>query len=281
MTPEEKLARVGVTELLKIIGAAQTAIAERIRKAVESGKDSTAYYDAQLRQIEKLYAAIEASFASYATAAFTRQYEAGWKLAEEILIAAGQKAVSEAPRVTTVAQMVADSVARLHEATQGGLGEIKTLFRKTQQAVLHDALINQTLAKGVMGSDTIPQLTKLLRSEFYKAIGDGEKVLLINGRRYKVDAYCELVARTRTREAQSLATIDAVQRYGQDLVQVSRHNTETPLCQGYEGKRYSITGRTPGYPILDARPPFHPNCWHVLTPFIADEKKVLMEPKTL
>jgi len=49
-------------------------------------------------------------------------------------------------------------------------------------------------------------------------------------------------------------------------VQVSSHGTVCEICAQYEGKVYSISGKTLGYPILDARTPFHPNCEHSLLP---------------
>jgi hypothetical protein len=45
-------------------------------------------------------------------------------------------------------------------------------------------------------------------------------------------------------------------------VRINNVNTTTPICLQYEGKVFSLTGQTPGLPVLKIRPPFHPNCRH-------------------
>lgn len=66
-------------------------------------------------------------------------------------------------------------------------------------------------------------------------------------------------------EANNTAVINTALDVGADLVQVSSHNTDTPLCQEFEGKIYSISGKDPDFPALEEIPPFHPNCLHSLT----------------
>lgn len=85
------------------------------------------------------------------------------------------------------------------------------------------------------------------------------------GARWQLERYTEMVARTGTREAMSAATKNRLLEAGQDLVTISDHNTQTEICQEYEGKTFSLTGATPDYDVLDQEPPFHPNCQHVLT----------------
>lgn len=77
--------------------------------------------------------------------------------------------------------------------------------------------------------------------------------------------YAELVARTKIIEASSQSVIATAVETGSDLVQISSHNTKTPLCAEYEGKIFSISGKDPDFPMLDAEPPFHPNCMHTMT----------------
>jgi hypothetical protein len=60
--------------------------------------------------------------------------------------------------------------------------------------------------------------------------------------------------------------LDEMSELDFDIVQISSHNTTTPVCQKYEGKIFSLRGQTPGLPILDVTPPFHPNCLHILLP---------------
>ena len=106
-----------------------------------------------------------------------------------------------------------------------------------------------------------------------KAI-DGKYITVIdkNGKpiNYKPRYYAELIARTKTREAQSISTINSALEYNTDLVQVSSHNTNTPICLEYEGKVFSITGEDKDFPTIDQFPPFHINCLHSITPIFKE-----------
>jgi hypothetical protein len=86
------------------------------------------------------------------------------------------------------------------------------------------------------------------------------------GRRWPLDTYTTMAARTTTREAMSAGTANRMADLGLDLVTISSHGTTCDICQAYEGNTYSLRGETPGYDVIDTLPPFHPNCWHVATP---------------
>jgi len=92
------------------------------------------------------------------------------------------------------------------------------------------------------------------------------ELIEINNKMWKMSAYSRMVSRTTLRTAQSRATEDLCKQFENDLVEISDHGTETEICQEYEGKVFSISGKTPGYDILDQWPPFHPNCQHSPTP---------------
>lgn len=86
------------------------------------------------------------------------------------------------------------------------------------------------------------------------------------GRRWPLDRYAAMVARTTTREATSRAAMNRLAEHGQDLVTISTHNHAADECTPYDGRTFSISGRDADYPRLDRMPPFHPNCRHVVTP---------------
>jgi len=132
--------------------------------------------------------------------------------------------------------------------------------------------------KAVQAEASRGELSRTVRDYLRDQIGQGE-FLEIKGRTYKMNNYAELVGRTTMRDAQTAATLDLCHQYENDLVQVSSHGTVCEICAQYEGKVYSISGKTLGYPILDAKTPFHPNCEHSLLPTspeaIAEEKGAL------
>lgn len=94
-----------------------------------------------------------------------------------------------------------------------------------------------------------------------------------NNRYIRMDAYANMVARSTTREVTNTATILQVSELGYDLVKISEHPGACPICQKYEGRVYSISGKDKRFPRLDVAfssgyANIHPNCRHVLEPYI-------------
>jgi hypothetical protein len=95
-------------------------------------------------------------------------------------------------------------------------------------------------------------------------------------RRWTLSNYSRMVIRTTTSQAANRGVADAVLTVGRDLVRISLpeghpgchhhpHDPQNP-CRSLEGKTLSLTGHTPGYPVIRRIPPFHPNCQHGLAP---------------
>lgn len=95
------------------------------------------------------------------------------------------------------------------------------------------------------------------------------------GRNWSLSAYTNMVARTTTREAVSLATRERMDELGMDLVTISEHGDTDEECAEYAGNTYSLNGTTEGYDELPDEPPFHPNCIHVMTPAEANMEQYL------
>jgi len=97
---------------------------------------------------------------------------------------------------------------------------------------------------------------------------EGEDFIRINGRRYGVRDYAELVARMRMREAQTEAVKEMMRQFDNDLVEIPPHDSPCEeICAPYQGQVYSISGTHPKYPLLpDGGPPWHPNCEDVMNP---------------
>jgi hypothetical protein len=87
------------------------------------------------------------------------------------------------------------------------------------------------------------------------------------GKRWDLAVYARMCARTVAAQAMSEATINRLLDEGEDLVQVSSHPHPEDSCSPYEGRVYSISGKSRRYPKLREMPPFHPNCRHRLRPF--------------
>jgi len=104
-----------------------------------------------------------------------------------------------------------------------------------------------------------------------------------SGRDWSLHAYCTMVSRTTSRQAEVLAVLTADPEH--DLYMISSHGTTCALCAPYEGRVYSRSGTDPDFPPLaaafgkvDPAGPdtlantwlnIHPNCLHVLLPWTA------------
>jgi hypothetical protein len=122
----------------------------------------------------------------------------------------------------------------------------------------YDEFIKRSLG---MDLDTI-------QKEFQKKAIYQDAVFFIDksGRRWDPSAYSEMWGRTRSREIEDIIMQDEMANVGLDVVQINDVSTTTPICLQYENKFFSLYGQTPELPVLEIRPPFHPNCRHRMLP---------------
>lgn len=102
------------------------------------------------------------------------------------------------------------------------------------------------------------------------------------GRTWNLDAYAAMTIRSTTREATNAGTLNQLTGLNKDLVQVSEHGSACAICQTYEGRVFSISGDDERFPPLDAMFAgdylnIHPNCAHVLTPYIEKYEDVKLD----
>lgn len=79
-------------------------------------------------------------------------------------------------------------------------------------------------------------------------------------------------------------TSQRIKNQGHDLVKISTHTTDCPLCKPWQGKILSITGKTKGYPTLDeakAAGLFHEGCAHAMGLYIDLDKEIEVLDKEL
>ncbi|MGH7179794.1 MAG: hypothetical protein ACREJC_20630, partial [Tepidisphaeraceae bacterium] len=107
------------------------------------------------------------------------------------------------------------------------------LVRATQLEGAVDKLVTREVALGVIEGKARRGVSEDIRQVLVDEFGDGP--VIINGRRYALDSYSELVARTKMAEAHTAGTIMRSLETGNDLVMVSAHGA-TDGCSFYEGK---------------------------------------------
>lgn len=120
--------------------------------------------------------------------------------------------------------------------------------------------VRDHIAQGYVKRDIKDYLLKLF---------EGQSTIQVGGKIYKPHKYAELLARTEMRTAQTNATLVSCKEFNVDLVRFSVHASPCKICAPLEGDIYSIGGKHPRYPSLDAgvAPPVHPNCEHNLDPY--------------
>lgn len=97
-----------------------------------------------------------------------------------------------------------------------------------------------------------------------------EKMTVINGKRYKTEKYAETLARTTNITANSETNLIIAENNDTDLVRISDHNTKTPFDAQFEGRIFSIKGKDKRFPLLLYKPPYHPNCLHIMQPVFVE-----------
>lgn len=138
-------------------------------------------------------------------------------------------------------------------------GGIRGVSDKDEIWILN--LIDEAVKQGASRQGVSGAISKFMQANML----DGN-FIVVNNRRFQMRHYSMMVARTEMRASQSMSTITSCRQYGNDLVEVSDHQTTTEICQEFEGNTYSLDAKTPGYTQLPVAPPFHPNCQHFLIP---------------
>lgn len=245
-TTQKKLARivrsVGVTDL------------QRTRASV------------LLVQVNREIAILNKRSKKWASKTMPVSYAHGLDITEERLRALGiTKYVNMSAKIHTgaVNVLIDDVTVDLLVANQTMKKNVVRYIHATQQQALEDKQISRLIADGLIQGQTRKEISGRIQTQFEKLLKE-EKFITINGRNYRPDAYSRLVARTRTLEASNQANVNATLQYGLDLVQVDIHAGSCDICDPFQGKIYSISGNDTEFPALDERPPYHPNCRHVL-----------------
>lgn len=261
-----------------VISRSAKRIASLVDEVVRRPKTSASYWTKVSAVIDQEYNIMQRALQQWAKEALPGEYAAQianaveeLAKAEKMIITAADVVASVEARTTTAAitsRLGREAVVDMAAAISSGKKFTKKLLKATQQTVLDESVMNSALGEAYRRGD-IKEFADLLYSNrpetkaWFDMINEG-KLVEVNGRHYQPDYYAELVARTKFHDVQSQATQATAEYVGSDLVQVSNHNTTTPLCMEHEGQVYSISGEHPDYPPLTDTPPFHPNCLHTL-----------------
>jgi hypothetical protein len=249
-------------KLIQLYQEAQIKIIEIIQ-AKEARGNSVQYQKALLTEVTNILKELDR--------------KAG-RLAEQVIKEAYNNGVLDVNKILEIEEGLNISFAKIHEEAIKVLIENATddLFNATSfvgreiRDLLREAgleAIAEKLATGLTVKQTKDLLIQKLTEQGITAIRDK------SGRLISLEAYAAMVARSTTREATNQGTMNQLQNLGHDLVQMSSHSPTCSLCAALQGRVYSISGKDSRFPKLDIAfsggyANIHPNCQHVITPYI-------------
>ncbi len=276
---------------------------EEFRRAFGGEIESLAalYRDAAAEMIQVLGDASATLFARQRAIAHLRQYQT---ILAELHDEAAAWIEMNIPRAYQIGLEFADEGARNIRKAGINLGRrqrevFSQVHREAAQAIVEELLRTTDFALAQIGRRVNDVFRRVGVEEVARGIAEGKTRIEVSrqirerllregrpyfadalGRQWDLDRYAEMVARTTTREAMTQGTINRLREHGVLLAQVSAHNA-ADFCIYYENVIVSIGEEPhPVYPPISAiggGPPFHPNCVHVLTPFVerlaTDEEK--------
>ena len=132
--------------------------------------------------------------------------------------------------------------------------------------------LNDALKKQIRAINISKQITgtsiKTIAKEVEEVIGKQGFSVLVDrgGRQWSLKRYSNMLVRTHTIKAANEGAINRAVEFGIDIVEISTHPGACEICRPYEGKKYSISGRSEDFPALTVQIPIHPNCRHSILP---------------
>ena len=271
---EKELLRKQKLEQLKaIMSRSKIAIINKINQSIQRPEATQVYWSGRLKEVNAVYDSMNSNWNKWIKAEMDDYYNEAYDLSVQILRRAGltkENSIKYSGRI--IDALINDTIRKFNQSVDGGKGVVNTLFREVQTSVIREDQINAAISEALITEPTVQRIKSNLEKQLTQQLVTEGKIL-VGSKNWKPEAYAELLARTRTRDAQSSAAVTSALDYGVDLIQVSDHNTTTEICMRYEGQIYSISGRDSRYPQLGEVAPFHPNCLHVMLPLpIANEQ---------
>lgn len=281
MPDSKTLRRIHETRLREMVASMKVAesmltahVAKAIRDAEADPKRaaSAAYWTDRLKDVRKVTVYMDAKWRSWIGTkeggSMLAAIRDGARLAVPQMKSYGLERKFSLPYDSkTVVSFIEDSTALWSQAIGTAENKVERLFRATQQDLIREREINFALTTEEIAGGGIQRMRSTLTQRLQENADNGQ-FLTINGRNYQIGKYAELVARTRTREAQTIGTIRTIQEFGLDLVKWKASADACEICLPFDGEIYSISGKSQEHPVLSESPPVHPHCTCTLTPYV-------------
>ena len=252
-----------INQLIKLYKRAEKRLVRIISTKTVKGQ-VTDFYESMLKQVKLELMRLQVQSA---------------KLSKDIVSELYLEAYEKSMKDLQVAS-IADGYTKLHtEAIEvlsdnliNNFSEVNyQVGRKIEDTIRNIGLTN-TQIKFATGQ-TIKELQKeLIQNLIYEGIGG---ITDKRGRVIPFITYAELLSRSIVAETQNTCVLNVAKEHDKDLVKMTQHNSACPVCQKYEGKIYSLSGKSSKYPYLKSIPGFnkgynniHPRCRHRISVYI-------------
>ncbi|GAF85061.1 unnamed protein product, partial [marine sediment metagenome] len=239
---------------------------------------TNAYWNAMRVQINQVYRDMDKAFAGWIKKELPLRYRQSLRnIQARIETTKGiantaQKSITGMVKSTGTNQivtgLVADANITYKQALLAGKNNVERFTRATQQVLVNERLVDATVAEAFnLGNlrKGAQALQNIIEGELLDGFAEHHFVQA-GSRKFSPSYYAEMVTRTKFHDAQSIAALAQANNYDTDLVQVSSHNTKTPICLPFEAKIFSVSGKDKRFPPLTETSPYHPNCLHLMFP---------------
>jgi hypothetical protein len=250
---------------------AEMLLLQRVARALAQGKDSPAWVDEKLLNIQALRRQVDLILTGLADGApgaveqaVAIAYNRGIATAGTELTGAGltHGAFGEVQPTSAVAAIVSETLART----------VPMAFQ-IRRAVLdvYQRVVTQVAVQTTLGTVTRREASQMVLQRLTKQGVTGFRDTA--GRQWSMPSYAEMAMRTSTSQAMLQGHTDRLTELGVDTVIVSNAPEECEICRPFEGQVLSLSGQTSGE-LKDGRTVFaslaeakarglyHPNCRH-------------------
>jgi len=183
----------------------------------------------------------------------------GKKMPEPLTLELLRGSAEMSPHIDAVNRIMSDAYLDFGNAMSGYVRGAEHKLNNTMKQQ-----IQRKLAVGRLDGAGAKEIAETI----VRDLGDQGFTVLLDkrGTQWSLERYSDMLARTHVIRANNEGTINRCLDYQIDIVEVSAHKTQCKICGPYEGKKFSITGKSRNYPKLEVQWPIHPNCRHSLLP---------------
>ena len=264
-------------KLIKIFLQAENELIKEINRQQAHGFVDY-HTTAQLHRVQKILTAMKNKSFKYIPKMIREQFYIGRRIGAQMGYANASGIISEIG-IREIEELIRQMETRVVAMTLTAQQEITQLFTNAIIVGRRDDDTYRTAGlKGVIKSKAIGGSTAKTRKYIIDDLKKHGITGFIDkaGRRWRLSAYANMVARTTARQSTNIALIESSKS---DLLLMSSHYGSCPICKPLEGRVYSKSGTNPYYPPLawafakidkngadtldNSWMTIHPNCRHI------------------